>query len=514
VLVYILRRLVAAFFILIGASFIVYILLTYAGDPLEFTRGITNPTQRAAAQRSVTEALNLDTPRVWRYVLWLKDLIFSLDARERFGNSARTNLPVWDDLTGRMLMTLKLVSAATFASIFIGVSVGIVSALRQYSGFDYLVTFVTFVFFSVPVFWVAVILKSWGGINFNDWLRDGAHFSVEFIALAAVLAAVIGYSIAGGRWPRKAVFGVAAAAGIVALLAWMSSVKWMLNPGLGPIVFALLALAIAVGVTVVMAGWRNAKARNSALTAAVVGIALYFPIQGVLDGDLNVWKLRGLGVVAVLVGVAIGYAWGGYDKGQSARTAAIVAVLCSVVVFVDRAMQSWAEYSASSVIRNRPIKTIGDRESRLEGSFWVITDNTLSHLILPTMALMLISLASYTRYSRASMLEVLNQDYIRTARAKGLTERTVVVRHGFRNAMIPLATIVAFDVGGILGGAVFTETVFEWNAMGSMFIDGLRNQDPNPVMAFFVVIATFAIVFNLIADIVYAVLDPRIRIGA
>ena len=85
---------------------------------------------------------------------------------------------------------------------------------------------------------------------------------------------------------------------------------------------------------------------------------------------------------------------------------------------------------------------------------------------------MLISLATYTRYSRASMLEVLNQDYIRTARAKGLTERTVVIRHGFRNAMIPLATIVAFDIGGILGGAVITETVFEWNAMGRMFQDG------------------------------------------
>ena len=98
-------------------------------------------------------------------------------------------------------------------------------------------------------------------------------------------------------------------------------------------------------------------------------------------------------------------------------------------------------------------------------------------------------MATYTRYSRASMLEVLNQDYIRTARAKGLTERTVIVRHGFRNAMIPLATVVAFDIGGILGGAVITETVFEWNAMGRMFIDGLSNLDPNPVMAFFVVIA-------------------------
>jgi peptide/nickel transport system permease protein len=110
------------------------------------------------------------------------------------------------------------------------------------------------------------------------------------------------------------------------------------------------------------------------------------------------------------------------------------------------------------------------------------------------------------------MLEVLNQDYIRTARSKGLTERTVVIRHGLRNAMIPLATIVAFDISGVLGGAVITETVFQWEAMGKMFINGLRNLDPNPVMAFFLIIATMAVLFNLIADLLYAVLDPRIRL--
>ena len=143
----------------------------------------------------------------------------------------------------------------------------------------------------------------------------------------------------------------------------------------------------------------------------------------------------------------------------------------------------------------------------------MITNDTFSHLILPTLALMLISVATYTRYSRASMLEVLNQDYIRTARAKGLTNRTVVVRHALRNALIPLATIVAIDIGGIIGGAVVTESVFEWEGMGRLFIDGLRGFDPNRVMAFFVVTGIFAVVFNLLADIVYAVLDPRIRLG-
>jgi peptide/nickel transport system permease protein len=175
-------------------------------------------------------------------------------------------------------------------------------------------------------------------------------------------------------------------------------------------------------------------------------------------------------------------------------------------------MQSWQEYSEDSVIRGRPIKTIGHKESRLEGSFWVLNDDTFSHLILPTMALMLISLAAYTRYSRASMLEVLNQDYIRTARAKGLTERTVIVRHGLRNALIPLATVIAFDIGGLLGGAVITETVFEWNGMGRLFIEGLQNLDPNPVMAATMVVGATAVVANILADLMYSVLDPRIRI--
>ena len=299
-------------------------------------------------------------------------------------------------------------------------------------------------------------------------------------------------------------------------LAWyVSATSWLRDPGLGPIVVALLAIGIAYGVTAVMAGIQNRKALASAVTTAVIGAIAWFPLQAVFDQEgMNLWRLLGLGVVAVGVGAGVGYAYGGYDKGLSARTAGLVAFLVGIVLFVDRTLRSWSDYSSSSVIRNRPIKTIGDREPRLEGDFWIITNDTFSHLILPTLALMLISLASYTRYSRASMLEVLNQDFIRTARAKGLTERTVIIRHGFRNAMIPLATIVAFDIGGVLGGAVITETVFEWNAMGRLFNTGLQSLDPNPVMAFFVVIAIFAVVANLLADLMYAVLDPRIRIGS
>jgi peptide/nickel transport system permease protein len=106
----------------------------------------------------------------------------------------------------------------------------------------------------------------------------------------------------------------------------------------------------------------------------------------------------------------------------------------------------------------------------------------------------------------------MNMDYVRTARAKGLSERTVVMRHAFRNALIPLATIVAFDIGGLIGGAVITESVFSFSGMGSLFANGLRAIDPNPVMGFFVVVGITALLFNLLADLVYSALDPRVKV--
>ena len=506
---YIARRLITAFFVVVGASFIVYMLMTWAGDPLEFLLNIQDPNEREAVRQSVVDALSLDVNPVARYFIWLGDVLTG-----DFGVSARTRLPVNDELASRLPLTLKLVSSALVLSVVIGIAVGIVTALKQYSGFDYVVTFFTFVFFSLPVFWVGVILKAYGGIDFNDWLRDGANFAPWFLILATLAAAAIGYSVAGGKPPRKLAFAAGTAVVFGGLLLYVSESQWMLDPGFGPIGVAVLAIAIAVGTTAIMAGWRNHKARYTALTTAALGIVLWFPLQSIFDGDaMSIKMLFLLALSSIVLGVIVGYAWGGFDKGLSARVGAITAFVIGIVMFVDRAMRSWADYSANSVIRNRPIKTIGDRESRLEGDFWIHTADTFSHLILPTMVLMLISVATYTRYSRASMLEVLNQDYIRTARSKGLTERTVIVRHGFRNAMIPLATIVAFDIGGLLGGAVITETVFEWNAMGRLFIDGLRAVDPNPVMAAFVVVAVFAIVANLLADLAYAVLDPRIRIG-
>ena len=130
---------------------------------------------------------------------------------------------------------------------------------------------------------------------------------------------------------------------------------------------------------------------------------------------------------------------------------------------------------------------------------------------LPIVTLMLVITAAEARFERASMLEVINSDYIRTARAKGLPTRTVVFKHALRNAMIPLVTIWALDFASLLGGSVVTETIFAWPGLGPLLLNGIFSSDLDLTMAIVMLIAVTVIVFNLIADILYGILDPRIR---
>jgi peptide/nickel transport system permease protein len=135
----------------------------------------------------------------------------------------------------------------------------------------------------------------------------------------------------------------------------------------------------------------------------------------------------------------------------------------------------------------------------------------LRHLVLPVIVISVQVIAVYSRYMRASMLEVLQSDYLRTARAKGLRERRVVFKHAMRNALIPITTQVALDIGAIAGGLIVTETIFSYPGMGQLFIDSLSNGDYTVILPWMMVTVTFVIAFNLLADIMYAVLDPRIR---
>lgn len=159
-----------------------------------------------------------------------------------------------------------------------------------------------------------------------------------------------------------------------------------------------------------------------------------------------------------------------------------------------------AEFLANLVLLN----------SVLTGDWKVLVD-ALRHLILPAVALSTIPLAIIARMTRSSLLEVLGQDYVRTARAKGLRERRVVLRHALRNALLPVVTVVGLSLGGLLGGAVLTESIFSLAGVGRSLFEAITARDYPIIQAFTVVISIGYVVINLAVDLSYAYLDPRIR---
>jgi peptide/nickel transport system permease protein len=135
----------------------------------------------------------------------------------------------------------------------------------------------------------------------------------------------------------------------------------------------------------------------------------------------------------------------------------------------------------------------------------------LTHMIMPVSCLVATQVAGYVRFIRSSTLEVMEQDYIRTARAKGMAERTVVVGHALKNAALPLVTLIGLDVPFLLGGAIVTERIFAWPGMGRLFLESLDRSDFTVLMAILMIGCIAVIVFQLLTDIVYTWLDPRIR---
>ncbi|AEI11225.1 ABC transporter permease [Cellulomonas gilvus] len=513
-LTYITRRVLASLMILLGASFIVYMLVAYSGDPLAEIRSTNSPSKEAQLQAR-TEMLNLNVPPALRYFLWLGGAAKCLVpfAGECDLGVTLQNQPVTAALSQAIPTTLQLVTTAAVLAIVLGISIGIVTALRQYSTLDYGVTFVSFLFFSLPVFWVAVLLKEFGAIGFNDFLRD-PFIATTTIVVVSLIAALLWTVLLAGSWRRRLITFAAAFAATFAVMYFLSVTRWFSDPSLGVVVIGLTGVAIAFGATTLFAGLRNRKALYASLTTVGLGVVAYFVLQPIFESNASLWLILGLLVLSLGAAWGIGHAFGGYDRGQSRKAAMLTSFGMGALVLLDQFMQHWAEYTTNSKVRGRPIATIGAETPNLNGDFWLTGIDKYTHLILPTVALILISLASYTRYSRASMLEVMGQDYVRTARAKGLSERVVVTRHAFRNALIPLATIVAIDIGALIGGAVITESVFSFKGMGVLFLNGVRGIDPNPVMGVFLVTAITAVVFNLLADLTYSALDPRVRVKA
>ncbi|MFV0633855.1 ABC transporter permease subunit [Demequina sp.] len=501
---YIFRRLAISFGVLLVGSFLMYVLTINSGDPLEDLREST-ANNRDQLMQARTRTMGLDLPWYQRYFTWLRGAAGCFYGQCDLGTD-RDGTDVLALLGQAAGATLRLVTIATFAAIVIGIFIGILTAIRQYSGFDYAVTFLSFLFFSLPVFWAAVLLKEYGAIRYNDWIAD-PHITVT---VAVVIGLVLGFvlqGVLGGNVKRRLLTGGITAVFVVSALLYFTYVGWWRSPALGPVIVIIVALAFAVGLTAIFAGIGNKRVLYSTLTTVGVGSVVYFVIQGFFENP-NWLAMLGLLLSAVVVGLVSGYFWGGYSRGQAMALSAITAVFTAGLTFVDRLVYAWAGFLE---IKPRPISTIGASTPNFGGDFWETTLDWGSQLLLPSILLTLISIATYSRYTRSSMLETLNQDYVRTARSKGLSERTVITKHAFRNAMIPITTIVALDFAALISGAVITENVFGWKGMGAMFKSGLDHVDPNPVMAFFLVTGTAAVIMNLIADLVYASLDPRIR---
>ena len=158
-----------------------------------------------------------------------------------------------------------------------------------------------------------------------------------------------------------------------------------------------------------------------------------------------------------------------------------------------------------------PVSGMNDLRLSRSAGFWERAVDTAEHLVLPTISLGVIFLASYARLARASMMEVLQADYIRTARAKGLGEGPVMMKHALRNAVIPIVTVLGMEFGVLLSGAILVETVFSWPGLGRLAFEAVLTRDTNVLLAILTMVSTSVILANLVTDIVYRLIDPRIR---
>jgi peptide/nickel transport system permease protein len=223
-------------------------------------------------------------------------------------------------------------------------------------------------------------------------------------------------------------------------------------------------------------------------------------------------------IIAVILAVIVGVlgAVRQYRPSDYAMTFIVYLLIALPTFWFAALLKEYVAGGINQVFGHQVVYTLGEETPGLSlyGTSGEVWADRIGHLVLPTISLALLSFAAWSRFQRASMLDVLGSDYMRLARAKGLTYRRTVWKHGLRNALIPTTTVVALGVGTLFGGAVITETVFVWHGMGEYLIqDGIGQNDVNVVLGWLLVSAFFVVAFNLIADLLYAVLDPRIRLA-
>lgn len=286
---------------------------------------------------------------------------------------------------------------------------------------------------------------------------------------------------------------------------------------------------------------RNPRPPQSVIDAKAAELDLDKPIpiryvawaSGAVKGDFGttvagqpvsdeLWRRIGVSLRLVLIGSLLGTfvgvvvgAWGAIRQYRlSDRVITVTSLLViSTPTFVIANLLILGALQVNSVLGFQLFEYTGETSPNMTGGAWSQFIDRLQHLVLPTFTLALASIAGFSRYQRNAMLDVLGQDFIRTARAKGLTRRQALFKHGLRTALIPMATLFAYGVSGLVTGAVFTEKIFGWHGMGEWVVQGIATQDTNIIAAITVFSGATILLAGLLSDVIYAALDPRVRVS-
>ena len=244
-----------------------------------------------------------------------------------------------------------------------------------------------------------------------------------------------------------------------------------------------------------------------------LGDSIYFnePVLGLIVERLFATVL--LAGTSLLFAVGLGVAIGVYTARRPESSMSSAATVSSLVGFSTPVFYSAIMFIVLFAAKWSLLPVGGIEDVRYEGNWVGETIDLLQHLILPALSLGIIYLAIYSRLARASMLEVLESDYIRTARAKGARERVVVYKHALRNAVIPVVTAAGLQVGNLLSGALLVEVVFACPGVGRLAVDSIFRRDSPTLLGIMIFSSAMVILANLLTDLVYRIIDPRIRVG-
>ncbi|MBL1073338.1 ABC transporter permease [Nocardia sp. 2] len=219
-------------------------------------------------------------------------------------------------------------------------------------------------------------------------------------------------------------------------------------------------------------------------------------------------------IVGTVLGVLIGAANAIRQYKFSDYLSTVLSLLLlSTPIFVLATMLKYGALQVNQLTGEQIFLYTGETSATAIHGFWNQLVDRIQHLAIPTLGLALGAMAGYSRYQRNAMLDVLGSDFIRTARAKGLTRSRALYKHGLRTALIPMATLFAYSLGGLVTGATFTEKIFGWHGVGEWLVLGLGDQDLNIVLASTVFAGVVVLLSGLLSDVVYALLDPRVRVS-